>query len=236
MRIYGKRAVNEFLNNNKKIYKVYLYPGFKDEKIILDLQKRKIKPEYLSKIELDKIEKGNHQGIILETDEYQYLSFEDLINQLPEKPFLIILDHIEDPHNLGAIIRTCEAAAVDGIIIPKDRSANINSTVMKVSSGALSNISICRVTNINNTIKDLKNNGIWIIGTDAETKIDYAAADYDLPLALIIGNEGKGLSHLTKKLCDIKVSIPMRGKINSLNASVAAGILVYKVIEKRGCL
>ena len=233
MYVYGKNTVNEVLNNNKKVYKAYIYEDFSDRNIVSELQKRNIKIEFMSKRELDKIEKGNHQGIILDIPDHQFLSLEEMLSKITGEPFIIILDHLEDPHNLGAIIRTCEAAGVDGIIIPKDRSVDINATVMKVSSGALSNVSVCKVTNINNTIDELKKRGIWIIGTVMEEGVPYDSIDYNIPLALIIGNEGRGLSHLTKELCDFKVYIPMKGKINSLNASVAAGIMIYKIVEKR---
>lgn len=233
MIIYGKRAVKQVLKNNKKTYKAYLYHHFKDQNIILELQKRNINIEFLSKKELDKIAKGNHQGIILDIIDYQFLSLEELLMKPKANLFIVILDHLEDPHNLGAIIRTCEAAGVDGIIIPKDRSATVNATVMKVSSGALEYVSIYRVANINDAIRKLKERGIWIIGTDVRDSVPYTTIDYNIPLALIIGNEEKGLSRLTKKLCDINVYIPMKGKINSLNASVAAAIIIYKIIEKR---
>ncbi len=234
MYVYGKRIAKELLKNNKEIYKVYLYEHFSDKEIIFSVQKANIEVKYLSKKELDNIEKGNHQGIILDVPEYHYYSFENLINSAPSNPFYVILDHLEDTHNLGAIIRTCEAAGVDGIIIPKDRSVSINSTVMKISSGALDNVKICMVTNLNRIIDKLKENGVWIIGTDLDDSVSYTEVDYNIPMALIIGSEGKGIGRLTKKLCDIVIKIPMKGKINSLNASVAAGIIIYKAIEKRG--
>ncbi len=143
-----------------------------------------------------------------------------------------MLDHLEDPHNLGAIVRTVEAAGIDGIIIPKDRSVEINSTVMSVSTGALENVDIIKVTNLTKTIEELKNKGYWIIGSDMEG-LDYMEIDYDIPICLIIGNEGKGMSRLVKESCDHIVSIPMKGEINSLNASVATGILIYGILNKR---
>ena len=149
-----------------------------------------------------------------------------------EKPFIIICDEIEDPHNLGAIIRTAEACGVHGIIIPKRRSASLNATVAKSASGALEYMKVARVTNIQNIIEMLKEKGVWVMGADMDGE-DYASVDFDLPCALVIGNEGKGIGTLTAKKCDRIISLPMLGKINSLNASVAAGVLMYAVVNKR---
>lgn len=231
MYIFGKNVAKEALKNNKKINKAYISKDFSDKNIISLLQKENIDIEYVTKFELDKIEKGNHQGIILSVPEFKYCDLDDLLTN--PKPFLVILDHIEDPHNFGAIIRTCEAAGVDGIIIPKDRSALVNSTVMKTSAGALNNMKICMVTNLNRSIKMLKDKGLWIIATDMDNSIPYDKVDYNIPVALVIGNEGTGISRLIRDEADYVVNIPMVGKVNSLNASVAAGIMIYKVFEKR---
>ena len=157
----------------------------------------------------------------------------DMLNNLPDNPFIVILDHLEDPHNFGAIIRTCEAAGTDYIVIPKDRSVSINSTVMKTSVGALDNVKIVMVTNLNTCINELKKKGIWIVGTDMENSSYYDEIDYKTPTALVIGSEGFGMSNLVKKNCDFIAKIPMKGKINSLNASVAAGIMIYEVVRQR---
>ena len=145
---------------------------------------------------------------------------------------IVILDHLEDPHNLGAIIRTCEAAGITGIILPKDRSVSVNSTVMKTSAGALENVKISMVTNLNQTIKELKDKGFWIVGTDMNGQ-DYRTIDYSGKIAIIIGNEGKGMSSIISSNCDFIAEIPMYGKINSLNASVAAGIIIYEAIRSK---
>ena len=195
------------------------------------LKKRNISIKFLTKNELNKIDNGNNQGIIIDIPDFVYSDLDDLL--ISEKPFIVILDHIEDPHNFGAIIRTCESAGVDGIIIPKDRSVSINSTVMKTSAGALNNVKICKVTNLSRTIDELKNRGLWIFGTNVSNSISYNSVDYDIPLALVIGSEGFGISKLINDKCDYIINIPMKGKVNSLNASVAAGILIYKIIEKR---
>ena len=233
MYVFGKNVAKELLSNDKKIIKAYLTTGFSDKNILSTLEKKNINIEYLDKKQLDKIESGNHQGIILKIDDYNYLKDDEMLNNLPAKPFIVILDHIEDPHNFGAIIRTCEAANVDYIVIPKDRSVRITSTVMKTSVGAVDNVKIVMTTNLNNLIKKLKNKGVWIVGTDMDDSVSYNEINYDMPVALVIGSEGFGMSNLVKKNCDFIASIPMFGKVNSLNASVAAGIVIYEVIRQR---
>ena len=233
MYVYGKNVLKELLNSNKTIYKAYLQENLKDSNIADMLSKKNVKTFYLSKNNLDKITKENHQGVILEIDDYKYYTLNDVLNNRSSNPFIVILDHVEDPHNFGAIIRTCEAAKVDFIIIPKNRSASVNATVMKTSAGALTNVKIAMVTNLNNTIKKLKDSGYWIIGTDMDTNVSYDELDYDMPVCLIIGSEGFGMSKLVKDNCDFIVSIPMYGKVNSLNASVASAIVIYEVLEKR---
>ena len=170
---------------------------------------------------------------------FEYVEVEDILEEAKlknEDPFILILDGIEDVHNLGSIIRTAETAGVHGIIIPKRRAAAVNSTVSKTSAGAVEHMKIARVNNINETIRSLKEEGIWICGTDMDTKTDYCTQDYNMPLALVIGSEGSGMSRLTKENCDFIVKIPMKGKINSLNASVSAGIVMYEVLRSRTLL
>lgn len=233
MYVYGKNVAKEIISNNRKIKKAYLSLNLKDSKIDEDLKSMNVAINYLNNHEMDKLEKKNHQGIILEIPDYKYLSEKDMFDKMPNKPFIIILDHLEDPHNFGAIIRTCEAAGVDFIIIPKNRSVSVNSSVMKTSTGALDNVNIVEVTNLNNTINKLKKVGVWIVGTDMENSVSYETIDYKVPVAIIIGSEGFGMSNLVKKNCDFIANIPMYGKINSLNASVAAGIMIYEVIKQR---
>ena len=230
--LYTSR-IEELLSNSTSINRVFAIgnKNFQDKNIISALQKKNIPIKFVEKFELDKLANGNHQGIMISIPDYEYVSLDELLEK--ENPLLVILDHLEDPHNFGAIIRTCEAAGVDGIIIPKDRSVSVNSTVMKTSAGALNNMKICMVTNLNSTIKELKKNGIWIIGTDMVNSVSYTKIDYDIPLALVIGSEGFGISRLVRESCDYIVNIPMVGKVNSLNASVAAGVLIYKIFEKR---
>lgn len=233
MYVYGKNVAKELINNKRNIISAYLSKNMVGSEIEKDLKNINTKITYLDKYEMDKMESGNHQGVILQIPDFKYLNINDMINNMPKNPFIVILDHLEDPHNFGAIIRTCEASGVDYILIPKNRSVRVNSTVMKTSVGALDNVKIVEVTNINATIKTLKKLGIWIVGTDMENSISYNKIDYTVPVALIIGSEGFGISNLVSKNCDFIASIPMYGKINSLNASVAAGIMIYEVVRQR---
>lgn len=233
MYVYGKNVVRELINNKRIIKKAYLLNTLKEDDICKSLIDMNVNISYLNRNEMDKLEKGNHQGFILEIPDFKYYDEKMMYFNLGDNPFIVILDHLEDPHNFGAIIRTCEAAGVDYIIIPKNRSVSVNSTVMKTSVGALDNVKIVEVTNLNNTIKKLKEKGIWVVGTDMENSIPYDEIDYKTPTALIIGSEGFGMSDLVRKNCDFIARIPMYGKINSLNASVAAGIMIYEVIKQR---
>lgn len=230
MYIYGKNVVKEAIEKKEKITKAIIYKKFSDEYLISSLQKLNIPIKYVEKFELDKLVNGMHQGIIVNVPDYEYASIDDFIHK--ENSFVVILDHLEDPHNLGAIIRTCEAAGVDGIIIPKDRSVEVNATVIKVSTGAISNMNIARVTNLARTIDELKNDGFWIVGTDMNGT-SYDEIDYKGKIAIVIGNEGSGMSRIVKESCDFIASIPMIGTTNSLNASVATGIMVYEAVRKR---
>lgn len=229
MLVYGKNSCEEILKQEKNIKRVYLERNFKDRVITDLIEKLKIKPIFLTKYELDDLCEGNHQGIVIEALEYEYADIDEIVN---ENGFIVMLDHLEDTHNFGAIIRTCEAAGVDGIIIPKDRSVSVNSTVMKTSSGAAVNVKICMVTNLVQTINYLKEKGYWIYASSMDGT-NYTNEDYKTLTCIIIGNEGKGVSELVKKSADFIVSIPMIGKINSLNASVAAGIFIYEVVRQR---
>ena len=227
MYIYGKNSVMESLKKKEEIKKVFLSSHFHEPEIQKLLNNQIV--HIVDKNKLDQMVKGNHQGIIAEVKDYEYASLEEL---LEENAFLVILDHLEDPHNFGAIIRTCEAAGVNGIIIPKDRSVDVTSTVVRVSVGAISNVKIAQVTNLVNTMKYLKEKGFWIVGTDMNGT-PYSKIDYKGNLALVIGNEGKGMSSLVEKNCDFIASIPMNGTINSLNASVAAGIIIFEAVKNR---
>lgn len=230
MYIYGKNVVKEAIEKKEKITKAIIYKKFNDEYLISSLQKLNIPIKYVEKFELDKLVNGMHQGIIVNVPDYEYANIDDFIHK--ENAFVVILDHLEDPHNLGAIIRTCEAAGVDGIIIPKDRSVEVNATVIKVSTGTISNMNVARVTNLSRTIDELKKIGFWIVGTDMNGT-SYDEIDYKGKIAIVIGNEGSGMSRIVKESCDFIASIPMIGTTNSLNASVATGIMVYEAVRQR---
>jgi len=232
MRAYGKNVAYEILSQaDFLVKKIFLKEGFNDEKILSILENGKFKVEYLKKDEFSSLAEGNHQGIMIDIEDYPYKSFDDVLKCNPN--FLVILDHIEDPHNLGAIIRTCEAAGVDGIVLPKDRSVQVTPTVMKTSAGAIFNIPISIVTNLTRTIEQLKKEGFWVVGTDMEDSIDYREISYDGKIALVIGSEGFGMSRLVRSSCDFIARIPMYGKVNSLNASVASAIMIYEVVRNR---
>jgi 23S rRNA (guanosine2251-2'-O)-methyltransferase len=229
MIVYGRNVAKEVLKNNKKIKEILLQDNFDDKEILSLIENKNLRVKRLNKKEIMRFDKFSHQGIILDIEDFSYTDYEEFFNVDNAK--VVILDHLEDPHNLGAIIRTAEAAGITGIIIPKDRSVDINSTVMKTSAGALENMKISKVTNIVATINDLKDNGFWIVGTTMDGQYDYKDIDYKGKIALVIGNEGNGMSKGVKDACDYIARIPMKGKINSLNASVAAGIMIYEMIR-----
>ena len=230
MLIYGKNSCLEYLKKGKRVKSLYLDRKFNDKNIASLIEKLKIKPYFYTKYELDELANENHQGIIIDAGEYEYCDLDEIIKE--DNGFIVILDHLEDTHNFGAIIRTCVAAGVDGIVIPKDRSVSVNSTVMKTSVGGALNMKICMVTNLNQTIKYLKDKNYWVYAADMGNT-SYTDVSYDGNVALVIGNEGKGVSDLVKKSSDYIVSIPISEKIESLNASVAAGIIIYEVVRQR---
>lgn len=231
MLVYGRNVAKEILKNPKKVQKVILQEGFDDKNLNSAIKSANLNVIYKSKQEIDRLANGLHQGILLYIDDYKYVDLDQVLRTDPK--FIVILDHLEDPHNLGAIIRTCEAASVDAIIIPKDRQVQVNSTVMKTSVGTLDNVSIVSVSNLVNTINKLKDNGFWIVGTALEDSVDYRSIDYSGKIGLVIGNEGNGISQIVRKSCDFVAKIPMYGKTNSLNASVASGIMIYEVVRHR---
>ena len=233
MYIYGRNVAKEIISNGKKINKVYLKEDFRDNEILSLLKKNNIKYTYLPIKALDNKADGVHQGIVLDVDDVETYELDYILNLKKKYPFIVMLDHIEDPHNFGAIIRTCEALGVDSIIIPNDRACNINSTVIKTSAGAIYNYPIVRVNSLSSAVSTLKKNGYWIIGTDMNGE-DYNNINYDMPVCLIIGNEGKGINKTLENMCDYMAMIPMKGKINSLNASVSCGILIAKIVSSRG--
>lgn len=231
MLVYGRNVAKEILGKNKKVEKIVLQEGFDDKEINSLIEKGNFRVEVKQKRDIDRLADGVHQGIILYIPDYKYKTLNEVLENEPQ--FLVLLDHLEDPHNLGAIIRTSEAAGVDAIVMPKDRQVMINSTVMKTSVGTLDNMDIVAVTNLVQTIEELKKNGYWVVGTALENSVDYRNIDYSGKIALVIGNEGSGISRLVAKSCDFIAKIPMYGTTNSLNASVAAGIMIYEVVRNR---
>lgn len=238
--IIGRNAVTEVLKGNRTIEALYISKGQLEGSInaIIGLAKeKKIVIKEVDRKKLDSMCDGAvHQGVIARVTPYNYYEVSDILNDAKEKgedPFIVILDELEDPHNLGSIIRTAELCGVHGIIIPKRRNVGITSTVYKSSVGAIEHVKVAKVTNINAAIDELKEEGIWVYGADIAGKEYSYEVDFSGACALIIGSEGRGISRLTLKKCDKLIKIPMIGKINSLNASVAGGIMMYEVLKGR---
>ncbi len=220
MLVYGRNVIKEL--DKKKIRKIYV----SSKELIPYLKEEKLKFDIVPKQKLDSMVKGNHQGIVIDIYDYEYYTMDDI-----DSDFIVILDHLEDPHNFGAIIRTCECAGITNIIIPKDRSVTVNDTVVKVSVGAIEHIKIIMVSNLVNAINKLKDMNYFIYTADMDG-INYKKENFNGKKALIIGNEGNGVSRLVKNASDVVLSIPMKGKINSLNASASAAILIYGMIDE----
>lgn len=238
--IEGRNSVLELLESDRDINKILIAKGERHgsiNKIITIAKQRKLVTAEVDRQKLNAISQtNNHQGVIAIVPPFNYSSVEDILDTAKERneePFILILDGIEDPHNLGSIIRTAETAGIHGVIIPKRRSALVNATVSKASAGAVEHMKIARVNNVNETIKYLQENGIWICGTDGEAKSYYYNQDLKGAIAIVIGSEGNGISRLVKENCDFLVKIPMNGKITSLNASVSAGIVIYEAVKQR---
>ena len=238
--IEGRNSVIELLESGRDVNKIFIQSGERHgsiNKIIAMAKERKILIAETSKEKMQQMSQTeNYQGVIAIVPPFDYVDVEDILLEAKsrqEEPFVVLLDGIEDPHNLGSIIRTAETAGVHGIIIPKRRAASVNSTVNKVSAGAGEHMKIARVNNMVDTIKYLKEQGLWICGTDMDTKTYYYDQDLTGPIGIVIGSEGFGMSRLVKENCDFLVKIPMKGKITSLNASVSAGIVMYEAVKQR---
>lgn len=231
--IYGKNAVKEALQHNTTSLCLYTLDQNKD--FIELARKQKLPVKVVDQATLSKLVKGVHQGVVLEIKEYEYANLNDIIDHAKgNPPLLVMLDGLEDPHNLGAILRTSDAAGVDGVIIPKNRSVGLNATVAKVSTGAIEYVKVSSVTNLTQTLQYLKSKGYWVVGAEAGAKSqDYRKMKYDMPIVLVVGSEGKGISRLVLEQCDFLVQIPMVGHVNSLNASISASILIYEIIKYR---
>lgn len=226
--LYGRNTVEAAINN-KRVKKIYILENHDLLKLV---EENNIPYEIVNRNRLDNMaKKENHQGILAEVRSFKFSTIDEIIKK--ENGFIVMLDNLNDVHNLGAIIRTCECAGVDGLIYKKNNNVRVNETVAKVASGALEYMKIVEVTNLTNTIKQLKDKGYWVYGSAGDADDSYDNYDYKENVVLIIGGEGDGMSRLVKENCDHIISLPLNGKINSLNASVAAGILIYEVIEKR---
>lgn len=227
MKVFGKNVFNELRDNVKTIKKVYLANNFNDKDIINFIKDNKISYSFMDIKKMDGMVEGRHQGIIIVVDDFEYIDFHTMLND----KVVVILDHLEDPHNFGAIIRTCEAAGIKSIIIPKDRSVSVTATVMKTSAGALEHVNIAMVNNLVNVINEFKDNGYFVYAADMDGE-NYKNVSFADKVLLIIGSEGNGVGRLVKKNCDQILAIPQYGHVNSLNASVAAAILIYGIVNK----
>ena len=235
--IYGKNTVLESLKGNKPVYQVYMMKNMKDDKIISLAKEKNAKVNIVTSkgVLNDLVGSVVHQGIVAQVEGYDYYSIDEIIHSIPEgkQPLLLMLDGLEDPHNLGAILRTCDAVEVDGVIIGKNRSVGLTPTVAKVSTGAIDHVKVAQVTNLSRTLDDLKKQGYWVVGCDLDESQDYRAIDYNMPTVIVIGSEGFGISRLVKKQCDMNVVLPMTGHVTSLNASVATAVILYQVYNSR---
>lgn len=231
--IAGRNAVLEAMSGSREIEKLIVQKNSRGvlKDILKKARENRIPIRYEDRSDIDKLFNGQHQGVVAFVAAYKYSSVEEIL-QTDETPFIVVLDNIEDPHNLGSVIRSCDGAGVSGVIIPKDRAVGLTATVGKVSAGAIEHVKVARVTNIANTIDKLKERGIWVAACDMDGEV-YYQKDLTGSIALVIGNEGKGISRLVKEKCDFSVAIPMSGKINSLNAGNAAAILMYEVRRQR---
>lgn len=237
--IVGRHAVREAIQSGHAINKVIIQEGVKKQQIddiLKSAKSQKLVVQTVPKSKLDQIANAPHQGVAAYIAPYEYASLDDFLAKQANKETLstvIILDGLEDPHNLGSILRTADATGVDGIIIPKRRSVALTQTVAKASTGAIQHVPVIRVTNLSQTMDTLKDQGYWIAGAEANNATDYRQMKVDMPLAIVIGSEGQGMSKRVKDKCDFYIKIPMVGHVNSLNASVAASLLMYEVLRKR---
>lgn len=237
--IIGKNPVMEALRSERDINKILIAESSQRgqmQQLIQLAKEAHVIVQFVPKKKIDQISDENHQGVLAYVAAYQYAEMDDLFAAAEKKnepPFFLLLDEIEDPHNLGSIMRTADAVGAHGIIIPKRRAVGLTATVAKASTGAIEHIPVVRVTNMARTIDELKERGVWIAGTDASGKQDYRQLDGTMPLGLVIGSEGKGMGRLVRDKCDFLINLPMAGKVTSLNASVAAALLMYEVYRRR---
>ncbi|BFH65473.1 23S rRNA (guanosine(2251)-2'-O)-methyltransferase RlmB [Paenibacillus azoreducens] len=239
--IGGKHSVIEALKSGRTINKIWVAENAQKhltQPIIIEAKKLGVVIQQVDKRKLDQMAPGvQHQGVVAQVAPYAYAEVEDILQAAENKgepPFILLLDEIEDPHNLGSILRTADCTGVHGVIVPKRRSAQVTATVSKTSAGAAEYVPVARVTNLAQTIDSLKEKGIWVVGTDVSAAAGiYETNVFDGPVAIVIGNEGKGMGRLIREKCDVLIKLPMNGRINSLNASVAAGVVMYEVLRRR---
>lgn len=233
--IYGKNPIMEALKG-ASVYKIYMLNDIRILRFLIFVKEIKFHQNLLTKKNLiRKLGKVVHQGVMAYIENYRYYTIDEILKDIPEnkQPLLLMLDGLEDPLIQDAILRTCDAVGVDGVIIGKNRSVGLNGTVAKVSTGAIHHVKVAQVTNLTRTLEDLKKKAFWVVGCELENSQDYRSVDYNMPTVLVIGSEGFGMSRLVKKSCDINVVLPMVGHVNSLNASVAASVLLYQVYNSR---
>ncbi|TFD99323.1 MULTISPECIES: 23S rRNA (guanosine(2251)-2'-O)-methyltransferase RlmB [Jeotgalibacillus] len=237
--IGGKNPVLEALRSGREINKIWIGEGSQKgqmQQVIQLAKEANVLVQFVPKKKIDQLMDGQHQGVVASIAAYEYAEMDDIFNKAAAKnedPFILILDELEDPHNLGSIMRTADASGVHGIIIPKRRAVGLTATVAKASTGAIEHVPVVRVTNLSRTVDELKDRGVWVAGTDAKGSEDYRRFDGTMPLGLIIGSEGKGMSRILREKCDFLIHLPMVGHVTSLNASVAASLLMYEVYRRR---
>lgn len=234
--IYGKNVVKECINDNIMIHEVIMCPGKCDDELLKLIKAQNIPIKVMDKRAMDSyVQSSHHQGLAAKIEDYATYSVDEIVNAIPsgKAPLIVLIDGLEDPNNLGAILRSCDAMQVDGVIIGKHRSVGLTPTVAKVSTGAINHVKVAIVTNLVQSVNSLKKQGYWIIGSDANNAKDYREGPYDMPVVLVVGSEGFGISKLLQKQCDFCVSLPMLGHVNSLNASVACSILLYQIHQHR---
>lgn len=234
MIVYGKNVFTQVQNDPSSIEEIYLLKGLKDKKILEVIDNLNVPVSYLNRHAMDNKAGGtHHQGIICKVKDIKTYTLEEMISMANHPGLFVALDGIQDPHNLGAILRSCDCTGVQGVFITKHNSSPLTSTAIKASTGAAYTVPVSIVTNLSQTLRSLKKEGYWVIGSDMENARNYKEGIYDVPIVLVIGSEGKGISPLVKKQCDYMVSLPMVGKITSLNASVACAVLLYEILSQR---
>lgn len=231
--IFGKNTVTAYLKSGQKPKNLYLFNRGNYQEIVALAKEQGIRAQFVDKFRLDKMADGVHQGVVIEIQDYKYHSLQEIIKGAKNN-LIVLCDQLEDPHNLGAILRTCDACGVDGVVVGKHRSVGLTSTVAKVSTGAINTVKVAEATNMVKAIAELKEAGYWVVAAEnAVEAVDYTEFNVDMPLVLVVGSEGKGISRLVKKECDILTTIPMQGSVNSLNVSVATGVLLFDIVRRR---